>query len=162
MADPLPLSPAMASRKAQALAFVTTYLADWQYGPSYAEIGAGLGVSRERARQLVRALVRDGKLLPPNGKRRGLRLPDTIDRAVMELRAAGWHVDGDIVAAPAVAPPSPNWPLMLIAELGQIVETGDSDDDDSGDDSTSDKNDGIEGAARRHRGGKRGRARRAA
>lgn len=97
MGDPLPLKPTMCSRKLIALDFVKRYFAEWGASPSLDEIAAALGVSKQRAAELVRMLSADGQLLHTAGKRRGLRLVEYVEQmsqadALLRLRDLGWIV----------------------------------------------------------------------
>ena len=89
------LRPEMASRRLLVLAFVREYIATWGDSPSQREIAAGVGISRARARELIRALVRSGQLLRRAGSR-GLELPGRRDEAIRLLRALGEVELGDI------------------------------------------------------------------
>ena len=70
---PARLTPAMVSRRLQVLDFVRRYIARWGGSPSYGEIAAACGISRNRAHKLVRALVHHGLIGKVPGER-GLRL----------------------------------------------------------------------------------------
>lgn len=89
------LAPEMSSRRLLVLAFVRDYLAKWGESPSHGEIAAGLGISRTRSRQHVKALVKSGQLLSRPGPR-GLSMPTLRDEAVRQLRELGWTVDDDV------------------------------------------------------------------
>jgi hypothetical protein len=89
------LAPEMASRRLLVLAFVRDYIDRWGASPSHGEIAAGLGISRTRSRQLVKALVKSGQLLSRPGPR-GLSMPTLRDEAVRQLRELGWTVDADV------------------------------------------------------------------
>lgn len=103
------LKPAMVSRKLLVLAFVRDYIASWQGSPSYGEIAAGVGVSQTRAKQLVKALVKEHRLLRRPGTR-GLSLPARHREALQALREAGWNVSQDNKLA--VAPDCPKTTLQ--------------------------------------------------
>ncbi|WP_275230908.1 LexA family protein [Novosphingobium album (ex Liu et al. 2023)] len=107
----------MASRRLLLLAFVRDYIARWGESPSHGEIASGLGISRTRARQLIKALVRSGQLLHRPGPR-GLSLPAQRDEAVRRLRDLGWKVDEDLARA---SPESPAAPCAKTSLPGPIV-----------------------------------------
>lgn len=93
------LTPAMSSRKLQALAVIRRYIAKWEASPSLGEIAGALGVSRQRALKLVRALEKDGLVTRTPGQRRSLELtaaarPFSRDEVLAELAAEGWRVVG--------------------------------------------------------------------
>lgn len=98
------LRPDMASRRLQVLAFVRSYISRMNGSPSLGEIAAGIDISRTRARELVKALVREGQLLRRPGPR-GLMLPSAIDEAKRQLRELGWQIDEAFVCASAPVPP---------------------------------------------------------
>lgn len=121
---PFRLTPAMASRKLQALDFITRYLARWGGSPSYDEIAAELGVGKTRARALVRQLQRDGAIARVSGQRRGIELVQGSDRAslagaILELRRRGFRVDEDILS---LSPPCTNAPLPVPIALDHIPD----------------------------------------
>lgn len=98
----LRLTPAAASRKLQVLEFIRRYLTDWGCSPSLGEIANALDISRTRARQHVKRLVAEGRLVRGAGRERNLRLPPeemSAVEAVRVLRASGWKVDEDAEAA---------------------------------------------------------------
>ncbi len=87
------LSPGMACRRLQVLAFVRDYLGKWHKSPSQSEIAAGLGVARATVRRALRSLTAEGLLLRTPGER-GLTLPEEREAAVRTLAALGctvWH-----------------------------------------------------------------------
>ncbi len=93
ISPPPPLSPVMASRKGQALIFIRDYLARDIGSPSYGEIAAGIAVSRQHAKRLVRRLVADGRIVRETGAKRGITMAAQVDRAIAELQALGWQVN---------------------------------------------------------------------
>ena len=109
----LRLKPEMTSRRLLALAFVRDYIARWGESPSYGEIANGLAISRSRARDLVKALVRSGQLVRSAGPR-GLSMPTLRDEAVRQLRELGWTVDEDIglARAPCTETTLPVLPML--------------------------------------------------
>jgi hypothetical protein len=100
------LTPAMSSRKLQALAFIKRYFVDWGYSPTLGEIGAGLSVSRKRAHELVEALADDGMITVTPGKTRGIHLVDRTEEltehdVLTRLLAEGWTIgDGSRIILP--------------------------------------------------------------
>jgi SOS-response transcriptional repressor LexA len=91
MASTFRVSAQMRSRKIAALDFIKQYFARWGCSPSHSEIGAALGATRQRARELVEALARERLILVVPGQTRGIRLPDRRDEisvadAVLRLR----------------------------------------------------------------------------
>lgn len=68
------LTPEMVSRKLLALHFVRTYLARHGVGPSLGEIGAGVGVSRQRAQWYVKQLEAGGYVTRTPRAPRSIRL----------------------------------------------------------------------------------------
>lgn len=92
------LTPAMSSRRLQVLDFVRDYIASHNASPSEYEIAAGVGISRPRARELLKALVKAGQLKRRPGPR-GLMLPSAIEEAKRRLRDHGYTVDEDLLAA---------------------------------------------------------------
>jgi SOS-response transcriptional repressor LexA len=137
----------MSSRKVQALDFIKRYFAEWGRSPSLGEIGAGLGVSRQRAHELVAQLTAEAYIRNTVGQRRGLRLVDpkqevSVADALLVLQREGWKVFNDVqfVALPLgeLAEPLTFPELPEAAELDHIpaIELGagrnDGTDDSSG------------------------------
>ncbi|MFN3387460.1 MAG: LexA family protein [Allosphingosinicella sp.] len=90
----------MVSRKLQAFDFILRYFAAWGHSPSLDEIAAELGVSKQRADELVHALARDQMIRRIAGKRRGIRLIDRADElseaeVLVRLRSLGWQIGHD-------------------------------------------------------------------
>lgn len=106
------LRPEMASRKLLVLDFVRDYIARWHASPSYGEIAAGVGISATRAKQLVKALAREGQLLRKPGPR-GLSLPEDRDEALRLLEDLGYI---------ALAPDCPNPTLQVPPVLDYIPD----------------------------------------
>lgn len=134
--QPLRLTPTMASRKLQALDFIARYIGRWGGSPSYDEIANELGVSKTRARSLVRQLERDGHIVRERGGRRTIRLLEGSDRAsladaMLELRRRGFVVDEDLFT---ISAPCTNRPLPVLPPLRHIpgTESGDGDDQTDG------------------------------
>lgn len=112
MGHPGRISPTMNSRKLQALDFIKRYFAEWGHSPSLDEIGAHLGVSKQRASELVHQLCVDKSIEITAGRRRGIRLVDRgeeISEAdlLVRLRERGWRIvagtrSGGVVALPTL------------------------------------------------------------
>lgn len=98
------LTPAMSSRRVQVLDFIRTYIASHNEKPSLGEIASGCGISRARAHQHVRSLIRQGHLMRRRGMR-GLMLPSAIEDAKRQLREAGYLVDEDFEGKGAALSP---------------------------------------------------------
>lgn len=103
MNAPLRLTPEMVSRKLQVLAAVKRYWATHGASPSFAEIGADVGISRQEAWRYCRTLADERELVLVAGHR-GIGLPDPIGRvtladAILRLRAEGFVVDEDVFKA---------------------------------------------------------------
>lgn len=134
----VPLSPTMASRKLQLLAYAKRYMAMYGRSPSYGEMAAELGITRNHAKRLVIQLECDGDMLRRAGARRGISFPAAGDNvsegdALLKLRELGYDVALHIVFKPGE--PGTNFTLPLIAELDHIpdvdIELGGSPDDGS-------------------------------
>lgn len=127
------LAPEMASRRLLVLAFVRDYIARWGASPSHGEIAAGLGISRTRSRQLVKALVKSGQLLSRPGPR-GLSMPGLRDEAVRQLRELGWTVDDDVgeMRAPCANSTLPASPLLDYVPSGSDGGSGDGEESSDG------------------------------
>ncbi|MCW3837832.1 LexA family protein [Sphingomonas canadensis] len=113
---PVPLTPAMSSRRLQALGFIELYFVAHGESPTYSEIAAALGVSSERAKELVRQLEARG-MLRRTGARRGLVLTEPAamvsrNQALLLLRREGWRID--VATRTATLP---NLTLPLAPEL---------------------------------------------
>lgn len=83
------LSPTMASRKLQALAFIEIFYAARGGGPSLGEISAALDCSRQRAHDLICTLEREGRIQRTPGVRRSIRPIAAEQEALRRLKAAG-------------------------------------------------------------------------
>lgn len=86
------LSPVMASRKHQVLAFIRIYHRDHGVGPSLSEIAAAVCASRSRVQDAIRKLAREGRLHHRPGETRGVRPAESRDEALRVLRDEGWIV----------------------------------------------------------------------
>lgn len=90
--EALRLRPEMSSRRLLVLTFVRGYIGRHGGSPSIGEIAAGCSISRPRAREHVKGLVRAGLVLKRAGPR-GLSLPGERAEAIRHLRDLGWWVD---------------------------------------------------------------------
>ena len=113
----------MSSRRLLVLAFVRNYMARWCEAPSQREIAHGLGISRTRVRELIKALVRSGQLLRAPGTR-GLALPRDLDDAIWQLCALGWQVNEDHLWLP---PPRPERTLKTPIVIDYVPHDGTED-----------------------------------
>jgi SOS-response transcriptional repressor LexA len=84
------LSPTMASRKLQVLAFVELFYSARGVGPSLGEISAALDFSRQRAHDLICTLEREGRIERTPGMHRSIRPIAAEQEAVRRLKAAGY------------------------------------------------------------------------
>lgn len=133
----VPLSPTMASRKLQLLAYAKRYMAMYGRSPSYGEMAAELGITRGHAKRLVCQLEQDGQVQRGGaGERRGITFTAPQDNlsegdALLKLRELGYDVALHRVFKPAA--PGTNFTLPLIAELDHIpdIAIGGSPDDES-------------------------------
>lgn len=103
------LTPAMRSRKLQALDFIKRYWARWGRSPSQSEVAGELGVSRERAKQIVHRLARDEMIRHVRGKARGIALIDGGEQiseadALLRLASEGYVIfrDGETLTKNAL------------------------------------------------------------
>jgi hypothetical protein len=87
------LIPTANSYKLRALEFIVTYWAARQASPSYGEIGAALGVSREHARRLVQQLALEGRINHRPGTHRGIMPLTAREEALRVLRTEGFIID---------------------------------------------------------------------
>lgn len=113
-------APAGASRKAQALAFITDYLLRSGHSPSVGDIAGALGVSHTRAKELVRQLSGDGAIVRAPGAQRAISVPGLTSSAVLErLRAEGWRVNPE---TRTLLPPGsfPQGHLPLVPDLDHL------------------------------------------
>jgi SOS-response transcriptional repressor LexA len=68
------------SRRIAAMEFIRQHFRDWGASPSYSEIGAALGVERQRVGRILEQLETDGEILRTPNMPRGIRLPERIDQ----------------------------------------------------------------------------------
>lgn len=87
------LSPTMASRKLQVLAFIRLFYREHGIGPSLSEIAAAIGSNRTRAQDAIRKLAREGRVHHRPGQPRGVVPVEMRDEALRLLRAEGWTVN---------------------------------------------------------------------
>lgn len=110
-------------RRAQALAFITTFLMERGYSPSIVEIADGLGVGKTRAKALLHQLAVLKMIERVPGSQRAIRVPGLSEQLVIDkLRADGWTVDRDV----EVLEECPQEHLALVAILEHVpsVEVG--------------------------------------
>jgi SOS-response transcriptional repressor LexA len=91
------LTPTMRSRKLQALDFIKRYFAQWGQSPSLDEIAGALGVSKQRAAELVHQLSLDLQIRRVRGKTRGITLIDRSEEiseadVLLRLAGLGWQL----------------------------------------------------------------------
>lgn len=127
-ASPLRLTPEMTSRELQALDFIKRYYIRHGHSPTLFEISSGLGVSRERARVIVRQLVRKEHVRRVRGQRRGIMLMNAAAQvsendALIRLIDVGWQI---LVGGKKLEHPLTTMPLMPapILDHNRDVETG--------------------------------------
>lgn len=94
------LTATMRSRKLQALDFIKRYFAMFGHSPSYDEIAAALGVSKQRAAELVARLSAEAQIERVAGKVRSIGLPGRgaeLSEAdvLLRLKELGWAIAGD-------------------------------------------------------------------
>jgi SOS-response transcriptional repressor LexA len=87
------------SRRVVALEFIRRYFRDWGASPSYSEIGAALGVERQRVGRILEQLEADGEIVRTPNTPRGIRLPERVDQLSdteieMVLHRRGWKIIG--------------------------------------------------------------------
>ena len=98
--DDIPrLSPQMASRKLQVLAFIRAYYAAHGVGPSLSEMAAAIGSNRSRVQDAIRKLAAEGRIHRAPGQARGVRPLSAQEEAVRHVRDAGY-----LVFDPALVP----------------------------------------------------------
>lgn len=89
------LSPEMASRRLQVLAFVRMFHAQHGVGPSLSEMAAAIGTNRARVQGAVRKLAREGRIHYQPGVPRGIRPAESHEEALQLLQSEGWVVNPD-------------------------------------------------------------------
>ncbi|MBY2957962.1 GntR family transcriptional regulator [Sphingomonadales bacterium 58] len=87
------LSPVMASRKLQVLAFIRRYHEEHGVGPSLSEIAAAVGTNRSRVQDAIRKLEREQRLHRVPGKTRGVTPIGSHEEALRQLQALGYVVN---------------------------------------------------------------------
>lgn len=144
MNAPFRITAKMRSRKIAALDFIKRYYARWGYSPSHSEIAAELGVSRQRARELVEQLSDEKQIRVVAGKARGIRLAERLDEisitdAVLRLRREGMTVLHDAegaerTAAELAGEPLSYTPLSAPPDLDYFpdVDSGEERNDSNG------------------------------
>lgn len=122
MMDDIPrLSPVMASRKNQVLAFIRLYWRAHGVGPSLSEIAAACGTNRSRVQDSIRKLAKDGRLLWTPGQARGVRPVESHEAALQLLESQGWAVNPmrlELI--------HPGAPLIDLDEQGRLTVTNTS------------------------------------
>lgn len=116
----------MASQKALVLRFVREYIHEWHISPSYGEVAAATGITRQHAQALIRQLADEALLMRVPGKHRSLEMPDRFADAVRLLKAQGVHVAVDGAGFVDLAVPVTNPSLPMLDALDHIpdVELG--------------------------------------
>lgn len=127
MDAPARLTAEMTSRRQLALRFIERYWAAHNRSPSYGEIAAGIGADRDRAREAVKGLVREGSVNQKRGQARSITLPGREEAVLAILRNDGWRINASLRE---LIPPTLS-PLSIPAALDHIadVEGWDSDAD---------------------------------
>jgi SOS-response transcriptional repressor LexA len=113
------LSPAMASRKNQVLAFIRLYWRDHGVGPALSEMAAAVGTSRARVQDAIRKLAKEGRVIWEPGVTRGVRPAESHEEALRVLQAQGWTVNPDRLELIHPAPP-----LIDLDAEGKLVVAG--------------------------------------
>lgn len=116
------LSPEMASRKLQVLAFVRLFHAQHGVGPSLSEMAAAIGTNRARVQGAVRKLAREGRIHYQPGVPRGIRPAESHEEALVLLQSEGWVVNPDRFEL--IQPIG--LPLIDLDEAGQMTVTNPS------------------------------------
>lgn len=119
------LGGALPGRKAEALAFIETFLITKGHSPTIDEIAAALGVSKTRMKELVRQLARDGAIVRAPGAQRGISVPGLTRRMEIEhakalLRASGHKIDEDFLPEDERTP-CPKGHLPIVAVIAHIA-----------------------------------------
>lgn len=97
------LSPTMASRKLQLLAFIEIYYGQHGVGPSHSEMAAALSASTSRVKELLAKLEREGRIHRMRGVTRGIRPISAEQEAIRRLAAAGYILPkAGLVALPVL------------------------------------------------------------
>lgn len=101
-------TPVSSSRKLLALKFIQDFWAKHGESPSLREVAAAIGADDATAAlRIVRQLDAEGKVVYIPNRRRGILLPDEIDRistddALRVLMRRGWTVNGNELAPAAL------------------------------------------------------------
>ncbi|WP_030540573.1 LexA family transcriptional regulator [Sphingobium sp. DC-2] len=93
MEDVPRLSPEMASRKLQVLAFIRVYHDRHGVGPSLSEMAAAVGTNRSRVQDAIRKLEREQRIHRVPGKTRGVTPIGSHEEALRQLQALGYIVN---------------------------------------------------------------------
>lgn len=119
--------PAGASRKAQALAFISAYIVREGRSPAMGEIATALGVSDTRAKALVKKLAVEKMIERAPGAQRAISVPGLLERHLIErMRAMGVVVNEDFTRPDALLP-LPQGHLPLVAIIAHIPDDDDGD-----------------------------------
>lgn len=111
-----------ASRKDQALAYISDYIVREGRSPSMREIAISLSVSDTRAKALVKKLAAEKMIDRAPGAQRAITVPGLMDRHLIErMRGMGMKIDDDFVCPPDVVP-LPQGNLSLVAILDHIPD----------------------------------------
>lgn len=129
-ATPARLTAAMSSRKLQALDLIKRYYLRHGSSPTLGEIAGGLGVTRQRAHSLVRALERDQLVQRTRGKTRGIMLANAAAQvsendALIQLCEAGWTVRvGNMELVPPGTLTTSRLPAGALLDHNRDIERG--------------------------------------
>lgn len=113
------LSPAMVSFRLLVVGAVREYIAEHGASPSYAEIAAKVGSSRDRAKKAIVSAARAGLLVKVPGPR-GLSLPSAHEEALRQLKGMGYIIDDSSKVVRVPGAEGADLPLLPPAELDYI------------------------------------------
>ena len=108
------LTPTMASRKNQILAFVRSYFAEHGESPSITEIARAANCARSRVQEAIRKLEREQKINRTPNKARSIIPISGHEEAIRQLEAAGFIVNPSTIEA------LPQAPLIDLDERGRL------------------------------------------
>ncbi len=123
----LEVLPARASRKQQALDFISDYILAHGRSPAMREIAMALDVSDTRAKALVKKLAFEKMIERAAGAQRAITVPGLLERQLLDrMRQMGVVVDEDFARTDRVLPlPQGHLPLVAILEHIPDVDAGD-------------------------------------